>query len=351
MIDVSKAPVGQHLLHVEVEYGQVKIGDEVVAKVEENKRELTRRNHSATHLLHAAIGNVLGEHVDQKGSFVNEDYLRFDFTSLRALTEEEKRKIEDEVNQKISEGIPQITKILPIEEAKSLGAEMEFSEKYGDVVRVVTFGEYSKEFCGGTHVSNSRDIGLFVIESEEAISSGTRRIQGRTSIGAYRYLDNKRRLLANVESIFPGSSDKDILQKEQALQGEASSLKKELSSLKDKLSALEAKKQQEAFEDIGGIKLYVQHFPEMGRNDLLRLGDNLKVVHPDYLILLLGGKDEHPLVCLAGGKATKLGAGGAVKLVSPLLEARGGGKPEMASGSAKSLQKLAEAKALIKANL
>ena len=351
VIEVSKAPAGQHLVHVEVEYGQIKKGDEVKAIVEENKRELTRRNHSATHLLHAAIGNVLGEHVDQKGSFVNEDYLRFDFTSMRALTEEEKRKIEEEVNLKISEGIPQITKVLPIEEAKSLGAEMEFSEKYGDVVRVVTFGEYSKEFCGGTHVSNTRDIGLFVIESEEAISSGTRRIQGRTSIGAYRYLDNKRRLLSNVEGAFPGSSDKDILQREKALQGEASSLKKELSSLKDKLSAMEAKKQQEAFEDVSGIKLYVQHFPEMERNDLLRLGDNLKVVHPDYLILLLGGKEDHPLVCLAGGKATKLGAGEAVRLVSPLLEARGGGKPEMASGSAKSIEKLEEAKGLIKANL
>ena len=351
VVEVSKAPSGQHLQHVEVEYGELHVGDEVTAKVEVEKRELTRRNHSATHLLHAAIGNVLGEHVDQKGSFVNEEYLRFDFTSMRALTEEEKRKIEDEVNQKISEAIPQITKILPIEEAKNLGAEMEFSEKYGDVVRVVTFGEYSKEFCGGTHVSNSRDIGLFVIESEEAISSGTRRIQARTSLGAYRFLDNKRRLLSNVESLFSGSSDKDILTREKALQSEASSLKKELSSLKDKLSSLEAKKQLEAFEEVNGIHLYVHHFPEMERNDLLRLGDNLKVVHSDYLILLLGGKENHPLVCLAGGKATKLGAGGAVKLISPILDARGGGKPEMASGSAKSIAKLEEAKSLIKGSL
>ncbi len=349
VIFVGKAPAGQHLHHVQVEFGQVKVGDKLSLKIDSLKRHLIMRNHSATHLLHAAIGNVLGEHVDQKGSFQNEDYLRFDFTSLRALTEDEKRRIENEVNEKIYSAIEEVTHVLPIEEAKKLGAEMEFSEKYGSTVRVVTFGEYSKEFCGGTHVKNSEDIGLFVLESEEAVSSGTRRIQGRTSLGAIKYLAQKRALLNEAESLFGGISDKDLIGKEKSLMTETSSLKKELASIKDQMASANAKKLADEFVEVNGVHVFAKYVKGEDRNALLRLGDNLKVVYEDYAVMLLGGEEGNaPLVVLAGGKGAKLGAGNIIKAIAPILDARGGGKPEMASGSAKAASKFDEASAKMK---
>ncbi len=348
VVNVSKAPAGQHLHHVQVMLGSAKVGDKLTLKVNAKRRHLIMRNHSATHLLHAAIGNVIGTHVDQKGSFVNDEYLRFDFTAMKALTEEQRKAIEKEVNDKILEAIPEITHVLPIEEAKKLGAEMEFSEKYGETVRVVTFGEYSKEFCGGTHVKNSEDIGLFVIESEEAISSGTRRIQARTSLGALNYLAKKKALLAQVEEKL-SAADQDVLSKEKALMEENASLKKELGSLKDKLASSNAKKLAENFVEENGVHLFYQYVEGSDRNSLMKLGDNLKGLHSDFIILLAGGSNgDHPLVCFAGGKGAKIGAGTILKEVGPILNARGGGKPEMASGSAKDVSKGEEAFAKMK---
>lgn len=351
VVEMSKAPAGQHLHHVVVEYGSAKIGDELTLKVDALHRDLTARNHSATHLLHAALCHVLGTHVDQKGSFNNADYLRFDFGFMRALTDDEKRRVEEEVNEKIVEAIPEVTKILPIEEAKKTGAEMEFTEKYGSTVRVVTFGDYSKEFCGGTHVKNSEDIGLFVLQSEEAVSSGVRRIVGLTSQKAIAYLGAKARLLRDVEDTL-GVSERDALSRVKANLGEISSLKKELGALKDKMASASAKDLASAFAEEKGVHLLGRYFPGKDRAELLRLGDSLKTIYPDYLIVLLGGADgNHPLVVLAGGKGLSLGAGNAIKKISPLLQARGGGKSESASGAAKDCSKLEEAMGLIQQSL
>ena len=344
---VSKAPAGQHLLHVRLAYGSIKKGDLLTQYVDRNKRLLTARNHSATHLLHVAITNVLGGHVDQRGSFVNDEYLRFDFTSLHALSDEQKRAIEKEVNEKIAEAIEQKTLILPIEEAKKLGAEMEFSEKYGDTVRVVTFSDYSKEFCGGTHVSNSQDIGLFVLESEEAISSGTRRITGLTSLGAISYLGNKRNKLDKIEEKFGGVSDNDVVSRLDSSFNELAKTKKELDQLKEKLSSSSAKKIGESFAEVSGIHFLFEHMNKAGRAELLRLGDNLKTLHQDYVIVLLGDDEKgHPCLALSGGKGKdKLPASVALKELSPILNGRGGGKDESASGQMADLSKLNEAKA------
>ena len=253
------------------------------------------------------------------------------------------------MNEKIFEAIPEVTRILPIEEAKKLGAEMEFSEKYGDTVRVVTFGEYSKEFCGGTHVKNSEDIGLFVLESEEAVSSGTRRIQGRTSLGALKYLAAKKALLNEAEATFGGIADNDLIGKEKTLLNEVSSLKKELAAIKDRMASASAKKLADEFVEVNGVHVFAKFVAGEDRNALLRLGDNLKTVYEDFAIMLLGGEDGNaPLVVLAGGKGAKVGAGNIIKAVSPILEARGGGKPEMASGSAKVTSKFADAAAKMK---
>ena len=185
VINTTKAPNKQNLHHVKVIYGTIKIGDSFKLKVDRIKRHDIMKNHSATHLLQSALISVLGEEVKQKGSFVNEDYLRFDFSHYEKVSNNDLKRVERKVNEYIESCIDRNTLVLPIEEAKKTGAIAEFGEKYGDTVRVVKFGDISTEFCGGCHVQNTSEIGLFVIESEEAISSGVRRIQaltGRTAL-------------------------------------------------------------------------------------------------------------------------------------------------------------------------
>ena len=347
VLHVGKAPAGQHLHHVQVEFGSLREGDVVTLSVDALRRKKIERNHSATHLLHAALSEVLGKHIEQKGSYVDEDYLRFDYGALEKPSEEDLKKIEELVNEKILESIERNTKILPIEEAKSIGAEMEFSEKYGDVVRVVCFDSFSKEFCGGTHVRNTADIGLFVIESEGSVSSGTRRIQARTSMGAYRYLKNRELVLDGVEGEL-GASDKDALAHVKAMGGKLDSAKKEIAEMKDRISASEASKLASQFEEVAGVS-FLSKIIDGERDDLMKLGDTLKANLSDYLLLLAGkGTKGIFLVVFAGGKGKNPGAGKVMKAVAPLLSGNGGGKPEMASGSAKDLARFEEAKDLAK---
>ena len=332
---VGKAPRGQHLHHIILKDGKISVGDKVTVSIDAEKRRLIERNHSATHLLHAALNEVLGDHSHQKGSFVNEDYLRFDFSSNRKLTNEELKSLEKIVNEKIFENIEENTEILPIEKAKELGAEMEFSEKYGDFVRVVEFGDFSKEFCGGTHVKNTGEIGLFVIESEEAIASGVRRIQARTSKGALEYLNSRLSILGKAEEAYEGS-DVDLLAKIDKEKNELSSLKNENRTLKDKLSSLEAK--SVTLEEINGVNFFASIKEGATRDSLLSLGDTLKANKENYLLILLGGEGSaRPLVVLAGGKGKQIcPAGVIVKEAAAILGGGGGGKPDMASGQVKS---------------
>lgn len=333
---VGKAPAGQHLHHVHLQFGHLSVGEEVELALDSKRRHLIERNHSATHLLHAAISEILGKHVEQKGSYCDENYLRFDFTSMDKLSSEDLNKIEALVNEKIAESIPEETKILPVEEAKNLGAEMEFSEKYGSVVRVVCFEDFSKEFCGGTHVKNTSEIGLFVLESESSVSAGTRRIQARTSLGAYQYLRRKSEVLASIESETL-SKDDTVLESVKKLEGHIDELQAELNQLKDKMSSSEANELQKQFEEIDGIH-FLSWKGEGERGDIMKLGDSLKSIYSDYVLFLCGkGSKGYSLVVFAGGKGAQIGAGKIMKEIAPILGGNGGGKPEMASGSAKNL--------------
>lgn len=335
---VGKAPAGQHLHHVHLQFGHLSVGEEVELALDSKRRHLIERNHSATHLLHAAISEILGKHVEQKGSYCDENYLRFDFTSMDKLSSEDLNKIEALVNEKIAESIPEETKILPVEEAKNLGAEMEFSEKYGSVVRVVCFEDFSKEFCGGTHVKNTSEIGLFVLESESSVSAGTRRIQARTSLGAYQYLRRKSEVLASIESETL-SKDDTVLESVKKLEGHIDELQTELNQLKDKMSSSEANELQKQFEEIDGIH-FLAWKGEGERGDIMKLGDSLKSIYSDYVLFLCGkGSKGYSLVVFAGGKGAQIGAGKIMKEIAPILGGNGGGKPEMASGSAKNLDR------------
>lgn len=352
VVYASKAPSGQHLHKIEVKYGSLKVGDKVHLAIAKEPRRLTERNHSATHLLHAALGHVLGEHVDQMGSYVDQERLRFDFKFSRKLSKDELSAIEKEVNEKIAEALPEKTDVLPIEEAKKLGAEMEFAEKYGKTVRVVSFDGYSKEFCGGTHVGNASGIGIFLIVSEEAIASGVRRIEGVTSLGAYKYAANRFALLNEGEGHLE-ASDIDFLSRLRKEGEDLSSSHKEAESLKGKLASIDAKKLGEKAERIGSFDFIYTLKEGEGRDDLLTLADTLKGARKDYVLVLLGGATgKRPLVVMVGGAALlKADAGAIVKSLSKRLGGGGGGKKEMASGQLLAKEGLDEAIASLKESL
>lgn len=353
VVSVTKAPAGQHLHEIHVEFGTIKLGDEFELKINHLKRELTMRNHSATHLLHAALSQVLGQHVEQKGSFVNEDYLRFDFTAMEKLTPDQQSEVEKIVNEEIAKALNGKTEILPIEEAKKLGAEMEFTEKYGNLVRVVSFGDVSKEFCGGTHCANTQDIGVFVIESEEAIASGVRRIQGRSSLGAYRYLKNQSNIVASIRTKLGGVGESDVLPRIDSLEGELTGLKKELEGLKSKLSASSARSLEDKFVKIGSISFLAQRIDGADRNALLAIGDNLKGKFADHVIVLAGGHEGGiPLIVFVGGSALKKAkAGDILKNLATKMGGSGGGRPEMASGQGKNFEHFDESIVSLKGSL
>ncbi len=340
---VSKAPNGQHLHEVNMKYGSMKAGDKVKLVIDIERRHLIERNHSATHLLHSALAKVLGEHVDQKGSFVNDEYLRFDYSASRKMTAEDLSSLEKEVNAKIEEAIEEVTEVLPIEEAKKIGAEMEFSEKYGETVRVVEFGEYSKEFCGGTHVKNTSEIGLFLIKADEAVSAGVRRIEALTSSGAYEYLSNRIMVLDENEKTL-GAKDADFARHIKALMADKEALRKENEQLKAKIAAMEAKDLEKNIDTVNGIALIKVVKDGANRDDLLTLGDTLKANKRDYLVALLGGDEgARPLVVMVGGEATKkVKAGDIVKEIAKHLGGGGGGRPEMATGQVKTANGFAE---------
>ncbi len=348
---VTKAPRGQHLHTIEVLEGKMEAGKKYLLEIDTVRRRKVEGNHSATHLLHAALSNRFG-HVRQEGSFVGPDYLRFDYSIDRKPSEEDLSAVEGEVNEKIGEGLDCVTEIMGLEEAKKSGAEAEFGEKYGSRVRVVSFGDYSKELCGGTHVSNSRDIGLFVIASDEAISSGVRRIGALTGSAAYLYLRKKSLLLAKVEKHLD-ATDADLLYRLTLRDEQLKTLEKELSSLKEKGAGAKANELIEQAEDIDGIRFVHLYEEGKGREELGRYSDAIKAKCPDSFAFLIGGKaPKYDVLVSSSGKALKkLGAGEALKAVMPLLSGRGGGKPEFAGGSASDLSRLEEALALIRGKL
>ncbi len=339
---VTKAPNKEHLHQVKVLKGTIKINDELLLVVDHNKRELIKRNHSATHLLQSAIDKVLGENVKQMGSFVSSEYLRFDFTHNSKINENELNKIEEEVNRLIFMSIPADIKVLPIDEANKLGAKAFFSEKYGDEVRVVKFGDYSIEFCGGCHVNNTKDIGVFTIESEESVASGVRRIQARTSLGAYSLFKDKVRLLNEVKETLNASSINEIKDRLNARIIEEENLKKEYQKVSDSLTSLTAKNLINEFKDVKGYKLLTKYLEGKKVSELNSIGDDLKNKITDSIIILVGGNDNDLTVAIfVSGKALiNNKAGLLMKEFTRLLGGSGGGRDNIANGKGKDKSKL-----------
>ena len=339
---VGKAPNKQHLHHVKVLYGSIKLGDTFKLVVDRVKHLDIEKNHSATHLLQSALVEVLGDECKQKGSFVCDEYLRFDFSFMRKVDANELKKVERIVNEYIHQAIEEKTLVLPIEEANKIGAISLFGEKYGDEVRVVTFGDCSKEFCGGTHVRNTIEIGLFKIVYESAISSGVRRIEAVTGKKAFELLSLKENTLNESKSLVDAKTDNEIPLKISSLKDQLAELKKENEVLLNKLSLIKA---ESLIKEINENGFLVAYFDDMNKDALSSLNEVIKTKCESYITVLFAkGEGRYPiLVSVSKDNVAKgIKAGNIVKNACQLLGGNGGGKPEQAQGSVLDISKIGE---------
>ena len=330
--------------------GMLKVGDTVSLSVEPEKRKLSARNHSATHLLQKALRTVLGTHVEQAGSFVNEDRLRFDFSHFSPMTPEEIQKVEDMVNESISDSLPVVIKNMPIEEARKTGAQALFGEKYGDIVRVVNMGDYSIEFCGGTHVSNTGEIGAFKILSESGVAAGVRRIEALTSKGLIRYYNELEHKMQEAAKMLKATPD-NLIEKIGHLQTEAKELHSEVESLKSKLAKDAMGDVMEQVEDVKGMKVLAIRVDGVDMNGLRELGDQLKTKLGEGIVVIASETDgKVSLMATVTDGAQKAGAhaGNLIKGIAALVGGGGGGRPNMAQAGGKNPAGIPDALAKVK---
>jgi alanyl-tRNA synthetase len=326
--------------------GELFSGLEVDARIDHARRERTKKNHSATHLLHAALRKVLGEHVTQKGSLVDPDKLRFDFSHFEPVTPDELREIERQVNKQILDNTPVQTEITDMEKAQGKGAMALFGEKYGDVVRVLSMGAdaYSVELCGGTHVSRTGDIGLFRMTSESGISSGVRRIEAVTGFGALQWVDETERTLREAAKLVKGSRESVIEKVQQALERNRQ-LEKEIDALKAKLASSAGSDLAESAIDVGGLKVVAAEMVGADRKALMETADQLKNKLGEGVVVLASVEDgKVTLVAGVTKSATgRIKAGDLMKHLAAQVDGKGGGRPDMAQGGGNDPSKLADA--------
>ncbi|MGW8459735.1 alanine--tRNA ligase [Bacillus atrophaeus] len=343
--DVQKAPNGQNVHEGLVESGTLQKGMHVTAEVEDHMRSGVIKNHTATHLLHQALKDVLGTHVNQAGSLVTENRLRFDFSHFGQVTKEELERIEVIVNEKIWESIPVSIDLKPINEAKEMGAMALFGEKYGDIVRVVQVGGYSLELCGGCHVKNTAEIGLFKIVSESGIGAGTRRIEAVTGQGAYLEMNSQIGLLKQVAGELK-TNVKDVPKRVAALQADLKEAQRENESLLAKLGNAEAGAILSNVKDISGVKVLAEKVNAKDMNHLRTMVDELKAKLGSAVVVL--GAVQNDKVNISAG-VTKdlidkgLHAGKLVKQAAEMCGGGGGGRPDMAQAGGKQPEKLQDA--------
>lgn len=328
VLDVQKAPNGQPLHKVEL-HASISLGQVYTLELDTKRRNGVEKNHTATHLLHAALHNIIGEHATQAGSLNEQDFLRFDFTHFEAVTAEELRRIEEEVNELIWNAIPVVTVETDIDTAKEMGAMALFGEKYGKEVRVVTIGDYSIELCGGTHVSNTSEIGIFKILKEEGIGSGTRRIiavTGREAFFAYR---DQEDALKEVAVTIKSPQIKEVPNKVASLQEQVRELQKENASLKEKAAAAAAGDVFKDVKEANGVRFIASQVQVSDAGALRTFADNWKQKdYSDVLVLVASIGDK--VNVLVASKSSNVHAGNLIKVLAPIVAGRGGGKPDMA---------------------
>jgi len=343
--DVQKAPNGQSLHTVVIESGEMNLNDNVMATVDRDERNLVVKNHTATHIMQRALKDVLGDHVNQAGSYVGPDRLRFDFSHFGPATKEEIEKIERIVNEKIWDDIEVIIEEMPISEAKAMGAMALFGEKYGDVVRVVQVSDYSVELCGGIHVKRSSEIGLFKIISEAGIGAGTRRIEAVTGKAAYEAVKEDQRILEESAGLLK-ANPKDLVARVENLQQELKEQQRENEALSQKIANSQASAVLDAAQTIGDVTVLATKVDAKDNNQLRQMMDDLKG-KLQKAVIVLGAVDGDKVMLCAGVTKDLVGgnyhAGNIVKTVAEACGGKGGGRPDMAMAGAKDASKLDEA--------
>ena len=348
--DVQKNKGGKYMHYGRMTSGSLRVGDAVTAAIDTERRQAVMRAHTATHLLDKALREVLGDHVHQAGSLVEEDYLRFDFTHFAAMTAEELSRVSQEVNNAVLAGWPVEAREMPIEEAKRTGAIALFSEKYGDVVRVVNIGGgYSVEFCGGTHLDNSAKAGVFHIDSEFSVASGVRRIEAVTGKRALEEMNRFQDMLFQAAAAL---KVKPVDLKERA--GQMVSETRELRQTIEKLKAKEFVSETDQFlmsaKAVKGLKVVSMSRSGMSADDMRKMGDFLRDKEPKVAALLAGVNEEKiTFLAVCGKEAVAKGvkAGDIIKTIAPICGGKGGGKPDSAMGGGSDLLKLDDALAAL----
>ena len=345
VVDVKKAPNGQFLHKVEV-LAPLAEGQIYQLQVDERMRTRILKNHTATHLLHRALKDVLGEHANQAGSLVAPGHLRFDFTHFGQVTSEELARMEAIVNEKIWEAIPVVTIETDIDTAKNMGAMALFSEKYGKEVRVVNIGDYSIELCGGTHVANTEDIGIFKIVSESGIGAGVRRIEAVTSKEAYQLLQEEERQLKEIATLVKSPQLKEVVTKTEQLQQQLRDLQKENEQLAGKLANQQAGDIFKDVKDVNGVRYIAAQVNVKDMNQLRQLADQWKQKELSDVLVLATAQDEKVSLLAAmtkdmNGKGLK--AGDLIKAIAPKVGGGGGGRPDMAQAGGKNPAGIADA--------
>ncbi|NQH34036.1 alanine--tRNA ligase [Streptococcus suis] len=349
VVDVQKAPNGQPLHTVELS-ASISLGQTYTLEIDTNRRRGVEKNHTATHLLHAALHNIIGEHATQAGSLNEEGFLRFDFTHFEAVTADELRRIENEVNEKIWEALDIVTVETDVDTAKEMGAMALFGEKYGKVVRVVTIGDYSIELCGGTHVGNTAEIGLFKIVKEEGIGSGTRRILAVTGKEAFLALRDREDALKAVAQTLKVPQIDQVPTKVEALAAELRDLQKENASLKEKAAAVAAGDVFKDVKEANGVRYIASQVQVSDAGALRTFADNWKQKdYSDVLVLVAAIGDK--VNVLVASKSSDVHAGNLIKVLAPIVAGRGGGKPDMAMAGGSDASKIADLLKAVAENL
>lgn len=318
--------------------GMMKVGDTATMEVSPAYRADTCKNHSATHLLQKALRTVLGDHVEQKGSYVDPDRLRFDFTHFQSMTKEEIAKVEDIVNEKIAEAIPVVTDVMTIEEAKKTGAMALFGEKYGEKVRVVAMGDFSKEFCGGTHVANTANIRLFKIVSEAGVAAGVRRIEALTDKGVMKYYAELEKTIEEAAKAAK-AEPVQLVKKIAAMNDEIKSLMSENEKLKAELANNALGDTAGDIKEVNGVKYIATKVDGVDMNELRNLGDKLKGEIGSGVVVIVSaqGADKVSVIAMATDDVIAKGAhaGNLIKALAPIVGGGGGGRPNMAQAGGK----------------
>ncbi|MBM7561584.1 alanine--tRNA ligase [Fusibacter tunisiensis] len=345
VVETRKGVENRIVHHVKVLDGHIKVSDRVMASVDVKKRMATARNHSATHLLHKTLRELVGTHVEQAGSYVDDTRMRFDFSHFEPISKETLLKIETQVNQQIFMALPIEANEMSIESAKDKGAMALFGEKYGKTVRVVTMGDYSIELCGGTHLRNTSEIGLFKIVSETGVAAGTRRIEAITGEAVYKLMLENDDKLTRVSDLLKTSTH-DLESKVQSVLSDIKVLQKENEHLKNRLAKHDLKQIEESVKMIGAFQVITARFSDMDMNTLRNLGDQLKNKWESSVVVLANeheGKVE--LLAMASDLAVKNGAhaGNIIREVAKITGGGGGGKPNMAQAGGKDANKIDEA--------